>query len=54
VLLRLDAVDQNRSVARIAAVLRDPPANTTIPYETLNGPNLALMPPVHAGRSAER
>jgi putative ABC transport system permease protein len=44
VLLRLDAVDQNRSVARIAAVLRDPPANTTIPYETLSGPNLALMP----------
>jgi putative ABC transport system permease protein len=44
VLLRLDAVDQNTSVARIAAVLRDPPANTTIPYETLNGPNLGLIP----------
>ncbi len=44
VLLRLDAIDQNTSVARIAAVLPDPPANTTIPYETLNGPNLGLMP----------
>jgi putative ABC transport system permease protein len=44
VLLRLDAVDQNSSVARIAAVLPDPPANTTIPYETLNGPNLGLIP----------
>lgn len=44
VLLRLDAIDQNTSVARIAAVLADPPANTTIPYETLNGPNLGLMP----------
>jgi putative ABC transport system permease protein len=44
VLLRLDAVDQNTSLARIAAVLHDPPANTTIPYETLNGPNLGLIP----------
>jgi putative ABC transport system permease protein len=44
-LLRLDAVDQSSSLARIAAVLRDPPANTTIPFETLNGPNLALIPP---------
>jgi len=42
--LRLDATDQTTSLARIAAVLRDPPANTTIPYETLNGPNLGLIP----------
>lgn len=45
VTLRLSAVDENRSAARIAAILRDPPANTTIPYETLNGPNLGLIPP---------
>jgi putative ABC transport system permease protein len=37
--LRLSAVDENRSIARIAAILRDPPANTT-----LNGPNLGLVP----------
>lgn len=45
VTLRLSAVDENRSTARIAAILRNPPANTTIPYETLNGPNLSLIPP---------
>ncbi|MEA3101441.1 ABC transporter permease, partial [Caballeronia mineralivorans] len=44
-LLRLSAVDENRGTARIAAILRDPPANTTIPFETLNGPNLSLTPP---------
>lgn len=43
-LLRLDATDQTSSMARIAAVLPDPPANTTIPYETLSGPDLGLMP----------
>jgi putative ABC transport system permease protein len=43
-LLRLSAVDENRSTARIAAILRNPPANTTIPFETLNGPNLSLVP----------
>ena len=42
--LRLSAADENRSIASIAAVLRDPPTNTTIPFETLNGPNLALVP----------
>jgi putative ABC transport system permease protein len=42
--LRLSAVDENRSIARIGAILRDPPANTTIPFETLNGPNLSLVP----------
>ena len=47
VLLRLDAIDQNRSSARIAALLRDPPPNTTIPFDTLNGPGLALIPQVH-------
>ena len=45
VLLRLSAVDENRGNARIAAILRNPPANTTIPFETLNGPNLSLVPP---------
>jgi len=44
-LLRLSAVDENRSTARVAAILRNPPANTTIPFETLNGPNLSLVPP---------
>lgn len=44
-LLRLSAVDENRSTARIVAILRNPPANTTIPFETLNGPNLGLVPP---------
>src|SRR5258708_35147000 len=34
-LLRLSAVDENRSIARVAAILRNPPANTTIPFETL-------------------
>jgi putative ABC transport system permease protein len=43
--LRLSAVDENRSTARIAAILPNPPANTTIPFETLNGPNLSLVPP---------
>ena len=46
-LLRLSAVDENRSTARIAAILQDPPANTTIPFETLNGPNLGLVPQAH-------
>jgi putative ABC transport system permease protein len=44
VLLRLSAVDENRSSARIAAILRNPPGNTTIAFETLNGPHLGLMP----------
>ena len=44
-LLRLSAADENRSTARVAAILRNPPANTTIPFETLNGPNLSLVPP---------
>jgi hypothetical protein len=46
-LLRLDAIDQNRSSARIAAILRDQPPNTTIPFDTLNGPSLALIPQPH-------
>jgi putative ABC transport system permease protein len=46
--LRLSAVDENRTVARIAAIVRDPPSNTTIPFETLNGPTLSLIPaPLH-------
>ncbi len=52
VLLRLDASDQNRSSARIGAVLRTPPANTTIPFETLNGPGLGLVPQMHRGEIA--
>jgi hypothetical protein len=36
---------ETRSTARIAAILRDPPSNTTIPFETLNGLNLGLIPP---------
>jgi putative ABC transport system permease protein len=43
--LRLSAVDENRSAARVEAILRNPPANTTIPFETLNGPNLSVVPP---------
>ena len=46
VLLRLSAVDENQSTARIAAILRSPPANTTIPFDTLNGSNLGLIPPM--------
>ncbi len=37
---------ETKSVARIAAILRDPPANTTIPFESLNGLNLTLVPPM--------
>ena len=39
---------ETKSVARIAAILRDPPANTTIPFESLNGLNLSLVPPCFA------
>ena len=35
---------ETRGTARIAAILPDPPANTTIPYESLNGVNLSLIP----------
>jgi putative ABC transport system permease protein len=52
VLLRLDASDQNRSSARIGAVLRTPPANSTIPFETLNGPSLGLVPQMHRAEIA--
>src|SRR3979490_2240420 len=44
--LRLSAVDENRSTARVAAILRNLPANTTIPFETLNGLNLGLVPQI--------
>jgi putative ABC transport system permease protein len=47
VLLRLNATDQNRCSARIAAVVRTPAPNTTISFETLNGPALGLIPQVH-------
>jgi putative ABC transport system permease protein len=42
--LLLSTVEERSSTARIAAILRDPPANTTIPFETLNGLNLSLVP----------
>jgi cell division protein FtsX len=35
---------ETKGVARIAAILPDPPANTTIPYESLNGVDLSLIP----------
>ena len=37
---------ETKGIARIAAILRDPPANTTIPFESLNGLNLTLVPPM--------
>ena len=37
---------ETSSTARIAAILRDPPANTTIPFESLNGLDLSLVPPM--------
>jgi cell division protein FtsX len=37
---------ETKSTARIAAILRDPPGNTTIPFESLNGLNLSLVPPM--------
>lgn len=53
VLLRLSSVEENRSVARIAAILRNPPANTTIAFETLNGPNQSTAA-IYARRTARR
>ncbi len=35
---------ETKGTARIAAILRDPPANTTVPFESLNGSNLSLVP----------
>ena len=35
---------ETSGTARIAAIVRDPPANTTIPFETLNGAQLSLVP----------
>jgi len=35
---------ETKGTARIAAILRDPPANTTIPYDSLNGVDLSLIP----------
>jgi putative ABC transport system permease protein len=42
--LPLNTVEEQTGTARIAAILRDPPANSTIPFETLNGLNLSLVP----------
>lgn len=49
--VKLNSVEDNNGVARIAAILPDPPANTTIPYEALNGVNLALMPQMLRGEA---
>lgn len=47
VTLTMSSGDENekRLSARIAAILSDRPANTTIPFEVLNGLNFGLMPP---------
>ena len=42
--LPVDTVEQQKGVARVAAILRDPPANTTIPFETINGLNFNVIP----------
>ena len=38
------APGSNRTLARIAAILPNPPANTTIPFESLTGVNLSFVP----------
>jgi putative ABC transport system permease protein len=43
--MRLDAVDANVATVRIDAIVRDPPSNTTIPFELLNGLDLTILPP---------
>ncbi len=40
----LKAVEPGPGAARVAAILPDPPANTTIPFEALHGPKLSLVP----------
>ena len=37
---------ETKGVASIGAILRDPPSNTTIPFESLNGVYLNLIPPM--------
>jgi putative ABC transport system permease protein len=44
VTLRLDATDSGVQKARIGAILRTPPANTTIPFESINGLELSMLP----------
>ena len=41
--LTLTSVENMKGTARVLAILRDPPANTTIPYEMLHGSRLALL-----------
>jgi putative ABC transport system permease protein len=43
--MRLDAVDANVATVRIDAIVRDPPSNTTIPFELLSGLDLTILPP---------
>jgi putative ABC transport system permease protein len=42
----LSSVENFKCSARVAALLPDPPANTTIPYELLHGSSLCLVPPL--------
>jgi cell division protein FtsX len=42
--VRLNASDSTVANLRIEAVVRTPPANTTIPFESLNGLELTLLP----------
>jgi putative ABC transport system permease protein len=40
----LSTIHEGKIIARVAAVLSNPPGNTTIPFETLNGLNFSLVP----------
>lgn len=42
--LRLNAANVTVATVRVDAVMRTPPANTTIPFESLNGLDLTLLP----------
>lgn len=42
--VRASSVQEQVAALRIGAVLRDPPANTTIPFEALNGAACAVVP----------
>lgn len=43
--VRASSVQEQPATLRIAAVLRNPPANTTIHFEALNGASSVLVPP---------
>jgi putative ABC transport system permease protein len=42
--LRLNAADVTVATVRVNAIMRTPPANTTIPFESLNGLDFTLLP----------